>query len=176
MNGMAQGFMQMPEMTPEAAMGEAQSLGMEEQMAADNLFSTAAPTGRFSANALNAVVEAFNEVLVSVGIPDPYPEFQQGQRTLPGQFVRGLAMVADLAEQTGVPNPVDLSNVKDDTDLNLLAARLEQLATNEKFVVGATGGATEEPIDEGATEEMEGAEVPDTDVDDDTDALFMDRM
>lgn len=164
MNGMQ------PEMTPEAAMAEAQSLGMEEQMKADDVFSTAAPTGRFSANALNALVAAFNEVLAAVGIPDPYPEFSQGQRTLPGKFVRGLAMVADLAEQAGVDNPVDLADVKDDTDLNLLAAKLDQLAMNEEFVTAATGGPTEMPIDEGAEgEEAEG-------MDDDTDALFMGRM
>lgn len=139
----------------------------------DDVFAMSSPKGRFTVNGLNNLVDAFNDVLTAVGIPDPYPEFQSGQRVLPGEFVRGLAMVADMAEQAGVPNPVKLDAVADDTDLNLLAAKLQKLAVDEKFVTTVTGGPAEMPA---APEE--GGEVADTEpgVNAEDDALFMQRM
>ena len=153
-------------------------MGKDEQRSMDDLFSAGAPTGRFTVNGLNALVGAFNDVLVSMGVPDPYPEFTAGTRQLPGAFVRGLAMVADAAEQAGVPNPVKLDGVEDDQDLVLMAAKLEKLAANNTFIEAMTGGG-EEPVDaitEGAAgPEDAGAPVAQGDGED-LDALFMGRM
>ena len=152
-------------MNPEVAIEEGRAIGAQEDMDLDNLFQTAAPTGRFTATALNSLVGAFNEVLVSMGIPDPYPEFQAGQRALPGDLVKGLAMVADAADSVGIDNPVDLADVKDDTDLEMLAGKLMNLAADEEFAaemtampseedaVGAELGVDNEPAAPGGDEE-----------------------
>ena len=161
-------------MTPEMAMNEARALGAEEEQAMGDLFQASAPTGRFSAGALNSLVGAFNEVLITMGIPEPYPEFSSGARVLPGDFVKGLAMVADATTQLGIPNPVDLDAVKDATDLEMLAGKLMNLAGDEDFalMVNEMPGDPDPimPVDE---------EVDDTPAVGNTeeeDALFMQRM
>ena len=163
-------------MTPEMAMNEARAMGEEEDRLSNDLFQTAAPTGRFSAGALNSLVGAFNEVLVTMGIPEPYPEFTSGTRVLPGEFVKGLAMVADATTSVGMKSPVDLEDVKDDTDLEMLAGKLMNLAADEEFAEKMTampeGG--EDPILEEAAA-IEEATPPVADSGDE-DALFMQRM
>ena len=159
-------------MTPEMAMQEAQAIGMVEDQDVSNLFQVAAPTGRFGVGALNSLVGAFNEVLVSMGIPDPYPEFEAGQRALPGDLVKGLAMVADATEAVGIDNPVDLEDVTDDTDLEMLAGKLMNLAADEDFAAEMTAMPNED-----GEENVMGAPMMEEEVaEDDDDALFMQRM
>jgi hypothetical protein len=162
-------------MTPEEAMNEARALGIEEDRAASDMFQSAAPTGRFSEGALNSLVDAFNEVLVTMGIPDPYPQFTSGARVLPGDFVKGLAMVADATTQLGMSNPVNLDGVEDDTDLELMAGKLMNLAENEEFAVKMN----EVPGEDGSDIMPDGEAVEDDDelgILEEDDALFMQRM
>lgn len=162
-------------MTPDMAMDEARSIGMEEERTMDDLFQTAAPTGKFSATALNSLVGAFNEVLVTMGIPEPYPEFDAGTRALPGDLVRGLAMVADATTSTGTPNPVNLEKVKDDTDLELLAGKLMNLAEDEDFAAQMTAMPEDDGSDMLAEEPAMDDPAMQTEAVDD-EALFMQRM
>jgi len=160
-------------MTPEIAMQEARAIGMAEDQDMASMFQVAAPTGRFGVGALNSLVGAFNEVLVSMGIPEPYPEFETGQRALPGDLVKGLAMIADATESVGVNNPVDLEDVKDDTDLEMLAGKLMNLAADEDFAAEMVAM----PEEEGIVPDVGGAPMMDEEVvEDDEDALFMQRM
>jgi hypothetical protein len=158
-------------MDEQTVMDKTRAMGMEEDRMLSNVFQTGAPTGRFSETALNSLVGAFNEVLVSMGIPEPYPEFQGGAKSLPGEFVKGLAMVADAAQSVGVPNPVDLADVKDDTDLEMLAGKLLSLAENEEFVSAITAPVGGEM---GMEPDVEGG--PAAPAVDDTEDLFMQRM
>lgn len=163
-------------MTPEMAMNEARALGEEEDRLNNDLFQTGAPTGKFSAGALNSLVGAFNEVLVTMGIPEPYPEFTSGTRALPGEFVKGLAMIADATTSVGMKSPVDLEDVKDDTDLELLAGKLMNLAADEDFAVKMTeppGGPDPLLEDEGPAD---GPSPPSAAPAGDEEALFMQRM
>lgn len=152
------------------AMLEAKAIGMSEQQQLDDIFAIGAPRGNFSANALNAVVRSFNEVLASMGIPEPYPEFGEGARALPGQFVRGLAMVADAADQAGVNVPIEVGDVTDDTDLEMLAGKLSSLADNPTFVeaMAQPAGSSGPPPETGVDESMpsEAAEPASSDLDD----------
>ena len=159
----------------ESVMREAQALGMSEQQQMDDMFSIGAPRGNFSATALNAVVRSFNDVLASMGIPEPYPEFGEGARVLPGEFVRGLAMVADAAEQAGMPATIELDGVTDDTDLEMLAGKLSALADNPTFIeaMAQPVGPPESPPQPGMGEEIppESTEPAASDLDD----LFAER-
>jgi hypothetical protein len=164
-------------MTPEMAMNEAKAIGMEEDQSMSDLFKASAPTGRFSAGALNSLVGAFNEVLVTMGIPEPYPEFTSGTRALPGEFVKGLAMVADATTSVGMKSPVDLEDVKDDTDLEMLAGKLMNLASDEEFAEKMTAMPDEGEdlvLEEGPT--PVDTPPPPAAASGDEDALFMQRM
>ena len=58
-------------------------------------------SGRFSKQALNGLVASFNKALEAAGFPGDYPTFDGNQTTLPMEFVRGLMMMSDAAEETG---------------------------------------------------------------------------
>jgi hypothetical protein len=66
------------------------------QESADDMLPTV--KGRFSKSALNGLVKSFNKSLEVAGFPGDYPMFDGDQTTLPVDFVRGLAMMADAAE------------------------------------------------------------------------------
>lgn len=90
------------------------------------------PKGNFGQSALNSLVAAFNEALGAMGFEGDYPSFDSDQTTLPMEFVRGLAMMADAAEESGSGVTIDLSVIRNDNDLALLASKLKQLAASDK--------------------------------------------
>lgn len=165
-------------MIPEMeAMSEAEmdasveSAASDAQMEADNLFAQLAPRGEFGPEALNGVVNALNEVLSQMGVVEPYPGFESGERVLPGDMVRALAMVIEAANVADVDG-ITLDNITDDTDLNLLAGKLNALANNQKFVETMSAPSETMPAEDAAL--PMGEEGPIEEADDD--ALFMSRM
>lgn len=101
------------------------------QEAADDMLPTV--KGRFSKSALNGLVKSFNKSLEVAGFPGDYPMFDGDQTTLPVDFVRGLAMMADAAEETGAGVSITLDGVTDDRGLALLAGKLDALAKSDAF-------------------------------------------
>ena len=158
-------------MTEEEMMGRASTLGVMEDQQANEMFMRAAPRGRFSEQSMNQLVNAFNEVLVSMGIPEPYPPVESGMTTFPADLVRGLAMVADAAETAGVANPIDMADIADDTDVDLLAGKLMTMANNPKFVEAMAEIDEDDVLDDEDEPEMS---EPMGD-DDETEALLMSR-
>ena len=85
------------------------------------------------------------------------------------------AMVADATTQLGMSNPVNLDGVEDDTDLELMAGKLMNLAENEEFAVKMN----EVPGEDGSDIMPDGEAVEDDDelgILEEDDALFMQRM
>jgi hypothetical protein len=78
-------------------------------------------------------VKSFNKSLEVAGFPGDYPMFDGDQTTLPVDFVRGLAMMADAAEETGAGVSITLDGVADDRGLALLAGKLDALAKSDAF-------------------------------------------
>jgi len=101
------------------------------QEASDDMLPTV--TGRFSKAALNGLVKSFNSALEVAGFPGDYPAFSGDQTSLPTDFVRGLAMMADAAEETDSGVSITLDGVADDRGLMLLAGKLDALAKSDAF-------------------------------------------
>lgn len=114
------------------------------------------PRGNFTKTALNAVVDAFNTTLGAMGFEGDYPKFSEDQNTLPVEFVRGLAMMSDAAAESGSGVDIDLSVIKSDNDLALLASKLKRLAESPKLKMMMSDNeepGTEVEVNVGATPE-----------------------
>ena len=90
-------------------------------------------SGRFSKQALNGLVASFNKALEAAGFPGDYPTFDGNQTTLPMEFVRGLMMMSDAAEETGSGVSLTLDGITDDRGLVLVAGKLDAMAKSEAF-------------------------------------------
>lgn len=103
--------------------------------AMDEALLVAAPAGDFSAPALNALVEALNEVLPVMGLEDPYPTFEEDvEGTVPVEFVKYLTMVSAAATDAGLDRfAVKLEDIGTDTDLMKAAGQLDVLSKNDSF-------------------------------------------
>lgn len=103
--------------------------------AMDEALLAAAPAGDFSAPALNALVEALNEVLPVMGLEDPYPTFEEDiEGTVPVEFVKYLTMVSAAATDAGLDRfAVKLEDIGNDTDLMKAAGQLDVLSKNDSF-------------------------------------------
>jgi len=112
-------------------LGAAEDLDTERDAAMDNM----APTGQFSVDALNDLVDSLNTVLPMFGEDQPYPSFSDGvDGPLPTEFVAALAMVADAAGAAGLERLApDLENMGDDSGLDKAARMLDTLAGNQSF-------------------------------------------
>ena len=145
----------------------------------DAMYSEAAPKGRFTSKAANALVDATNRLLPLFGIKDLYDRFTEPQlTTLPPEFVRLLTMFSkafDDAIEEGILSPdakIDLAVVTDDSGLQGLAGRIGMAAKNAGFKRFLSKRPTQEPPmeeEETAEEEMPAQEV-------DTDSLFSGRI
>jgi hypothetical protein len=163
-------------MTEEEMGAGVEAMARDVELEQDNLFAQLAPRGQFGAEALNGVVFSLNNVLSQMGILDPYPEFEAGERVLPGDMVRALAMVAEASEVAGI-DPVSLENVTDDTDLNLLAGKLQSIADDTKFAEAMSAPSEDVVVEEEALPAGQPAIPGGEEVVEETDdALFMSRM
>jgi hypothetical protein len=149
---------------------EMDNIGMEKEAAADDFFSVGAPKGTFTMRAMNGLVDAYNKALVAMGQKGDYPKFTADVTVFPANFVRGLAMLADAAEQAGVQADIDLSAVTEDRDVMVLAGLVERLSKDKAFAGKMKGPAAKgepPPLDKGYNKQ--GGE------ENNLDALFMGR-
>jgi hypothetical protein len=153
---------------------------VEEQE--DELYSAAAPKGKFTGKAANALVDATNKLLPLFGVTDLYDKFTEpALTTLPPAFARLLTMFSkafDTAIEDGtLPEEakIDLSVVTDDTGLQGLAGRIGMAAKSapfKRFLMKKVKEPTTPTEGEGESMEEEATdESPES-----TDTLFAGRM
>jgi hypothetical protein len=146
----------------------ASSKDYEDEM--DAVFVEKAPKGKFSKATMNELVRAFRsaQTLMGFGEEDMYPEFtEQVVSEFPPEFVRGLAMLATAAEDYGQPGLIDLSAVRTDAEVAMLASKILSLVEDPEFVA-----FLEAPPEGGSM----GSEIAEESVpEDDMDAMFMSR-
>ena len=139
---------------PQEVLAEADALaGQEEMMNVANL-AEAAPTGQFSADALNRLVEEINKLLPQMGMP-AYPTFEADITVFPPEFVDVLIGIAGAAESAGVEAAIDLDAIEADRDLAMLAGAIRTLAEDEAFLayIANNMGAEEEVVEEAVVTE-----------------------
>jgi hypothetical protein len=78
-------------------------------------------------------VDSFNRALEAAGFPGDYPKFDGDQTSLPTEFIRGLMMMVDAAEETGANISITLDGLTDDRGLALVAAKLDALSKSDAF-------------------------------------------
>jgi hypothetical protein len=161
---------------PQEVLAEADALaGQEEMMNVANL-AEAAPTGQFSAAALNRLVEEVNKLLPQMGMP-AYPTFEADITVFPPEFVDVLIGIAGAAESAGVEAAIDLDAIEADRDLAMLAGSIRTLAEDEAFLayIANNLGAEEEVMEEEAVMTEEPLPGGGEEVIEDEE-LFMQRM
>ena len=132
------------------------------------------PTGVYSVDGLNALVDGLNKVLPMFKMP-AYPTFTEGiEGALPEEFVRQLAMVNEAAVAAG-HEPFPFEDAVDDTGLKMMAGRLDGLSKDKAFskfleeqISLIEEADFEEPVEE-VVEETPGGEI-------DEEELFMERV
>tara|TARA_R110000751_G_scaffold290208_5_gene396771 strand:+ start:77 stop:577 length:501 start_codon:yes stop_codon:yes gene_type:complete len=140
---------------------------------ADNVEATI-PTGSYSVNGLNALVNALNKVLPLFQMPD-YPTFDEEiNGPLPEEFVRQLAMINEAATAANL-EPMPFDEATDDTGLQMMAGRLDLLAKDKTFKVFLEEQVSMMDEDMPEEEEEMVEEIPmGNEIDDEQ--LFMERM
>lgn len=144
----------------------------------ESMYQNMAPKGNFSSKALNILVGATNKLLPLFGQSPDYPQFQEGAKVLPTDFVRVLAMFQGATNQAvdadDVPAELDfmMEDLTDDRALVMLAGKLSKLATSKDFKQFLKNPPMEEPMEEEAPAEEE----PVAPSMEETDKLFMGRM
>lgn len=109
------------------------------EMADEEMVSSMAPTGQFTAKGLNGLVAATNAALPLFEQTPDYPKFSENLTKLPTDFVRVLMMfqsaVEDAIAQDVLPEDMafDLSTVKDDSALLSIAGKLSMLSKSKDF-------------------------------------------
>ena len=106
-----------------AGMDAAQQQGMEIMT----------PQGKYSARALNAVVDVINEIMPMMGEQMPMPEITVDMTMIPQELVNAIMAIMTVAEQVGSPIDMELSAVVSDNDLAKLAALLKRLVNDKKL-------------------------------------------
>jgi len=136
-----------------------------------------APEGDFSMRALNAVVDALNEINGLMGAPE-YPTFEEDIELFPTEFMDNLNMVNQALTDAGMDEmSIDLMTMGDDKDLTLLAGELASLASDKDFVRFMRQQEREAPAPAPEEEVVEVDETIETPgMTEDIDALMMQRM
>lgn len=122
----------------------------------DEVFSQAAPKGRFTKSVMNALASAYRDAQKAMGFPEQemYPDFDADVTEFPAEFVRGLAMLSSAAEDYGKPGLIELDGITADEDVARLAATIQSLMADQEFIafLGSPMDDTDDYTDE---EEME---------------------
>tara|TARA_R100000049_G_C1917124_1_gene63148 strand:- start:192 stop:698 length:507 start_codon:yes stop_codon:yes gene_type:complete len=149
-----------------------QQAGQQMDTAITEQVEMSIPSGSYSIQSLNLLVDGINKVLPLFNI-EPYPSFDEDiEGPLPEEFIRQLSMVSEAAMAAGL-DPLPFEEAVDDRGLEMLAGRLEGYSKDKTFnnflseqiALLETG---EEEIPEEVTASPEEAV--------ETDALFAERM
>lgn len=133
------------------------------------------PSGVYTADGLNALVDGLNKVLPMFKLA-AYPTFDENiEGALPEEFVRQLAMVNEAAMAAG-HEAFPFEEAVDDTGLKMIAGRLDGLSKDKAFAkfldeqisLIEEEDFAEEPVEE-VVEETPGGEI-------DEEELFMERV
>lgn len=145
----------------------------------EDIFASIAPQGDFSAKALNQLVKATNRLLPLFGQEPTYPEFGEDVEVFPTDFVRVLAMfqgaVNTAVDAEMIPEDMDflMEEIRDDSDLTMLAGRLNSLAQARDFKEFLKNPPLEEMEEE---EEVLAEQEENNMTEADIDAMFMERV
>jgi len=150
---------------PQEMLMQAEAIGAGMDAAQQQGMEIMTPQGKYSARALNAVVEAINEIMPMLGEQMPMPEITTDMTMMPQELVNAIMAIMTVAEQAGSPIDMELSAVVSDNDLAKLAALLKRLAKDKKLkdflMQGAEEEVTEEVTMEPAPASEGGMEVSD---------------
>lgn len=143
---------------PQEMLMQAEAIGAGMDAAQQQGMEIMTPQGKYSARALNAVVEAINEIMPMLGEQMPMPEITADMTMMPQELVNAIMAIMTVAEQAGSPIDMELSAVVSDNDLAKLAALLKRLAKDKKLKDFLMQGAEEEVTEEVAMESAPASE------------------
>ena len=133
---------------PQEMLMQAEAIGAGMDAAQQQGMEIMTPQGKYSARALNAVVDAINEIMPMLGEQMPMPEITADMTIMPQELVNAIMAIMTVAEQAGSPIDMELSAVVSDNDLAKLAALLKRLAKDKKLKDFLMQGAEEEVTEE----------------------------
>ena len=157
---------------PQGLMDQAATIGAGMDQLEQQGMQMGTPQGKYSARAMNALVQVVNEIMTMMGEASPYPEFTEDQTMFPQDFMQMLMSIMTIAEQAGVPVEMSLSDVVSDRDVAKLVALLKRVAKDKRIQDFLS--QQEEPGEMEVTEEMEVAPEGGMEVSDEE--LFASRM
>ena len=131
------------------------------------------PQGKYSARALNAVVDVINEIMPMLGEQSPMPQYTEDMTMLPQELMSTVMAIMTLAEQAGAPVDMEISAVVSDNDLAKLAALIKRLAKDKKLKDFLMQGEQEEVTEEVT---MESAPAPEGGMEVSDEELFAQRV
>ena len=158
---------------PQEMLMQAEAIGAGMDAAQQQGMEIMTPQGKYSARALNAVVDAINEIMPMLGEQMPMPEITADMTIMPQELVNAIMAIMTVAEQAGSPIDMELSAVVSDNDLAKLAALLKRLAKDKKLKDFLMQGAPEEVTEEVT---MESAPAPEGGMEVSDEELFAQRV
>lgn len=158
---------------PQEMLMQAEAIGAGMDAAQQQGMEIMTPQGKYSARALNAVVDAINEIMPMLGEQMPMPEITADMTMMPQELVNAIMAIMTVAEQAGSPIDIELSAVVSDNDLAKLAALLKRLAKDKKLKDFLMQGAEEEVTEEVT---MESAPAPEGGMEVSDEELFAQRV
>ena len=158
---------------PQEMLMQAEAIGAGMDAAQQQGMEIMTPQGKYSARALNAVVDAINEIMPMLGEQMPMPEITADMTMMPQELVNAIMAIMTVAEQAGSPIDIELSAVVSDNDLAKLAALLKRLVNDKKLKDFLMQGAPEEVTEEVT---MESAPAPEGGMEVSDEELFAQRV
>lgn len=158
---------------PQEMLMQAEAIGAGMDAAQQQGMEIITPQGKYSARALNAVVDAINEIMPMMGEQTPMPEITTDMTMMPQELVNAIMAIMTVAEQAGSPIDMELSAVVSDNDLAKLAALLKRLVNDTKLKDFLMQEAPEEVTEEVT---MESAPAPEGGMEVSDEELFAQRV
>ena len=158
---------------PQEMLMQAEAIGAGMDAAQQQGMEIMTPQGKYSARALNAVVDVINEIMPMMGEQMPMPEITTDMTMMPQELVNAIMAIMTVAEQAGSPIDMELSAVVSDNDLAKLAALLKRLVNDKKLKDFLMQGAEEEVTEEVT---MESAPAPEGGMEVSDEELFAQRV
>lgn len=158
---------------PQEMMMQAETIGAGMDQAQMEGMQIMTPQGKYSARALNAVVDVINEIMPMLGEQAPMPQYTEDMTMLPQELMNALMAIMTVAEQAGAPVDMEISAVVSDNDLAKLAALIKRLAKDKKLKDFLMQGEQEEVTEEVT---MESAPAPEGGMEVSDEELFAQRV
>lgn len=158
---------------PQEMLMQAEAIGAGMDAAQQQGMQIMTPQGKYSARALNAVVDVINEIMPMFGEQMSMPEITADMTMMPQELVNAIMAIMTIAEQAGSPIDIELSAVVSDNDLAKLAALLKRLTKDKKLKDFLMQGAPEEVTEEVT---MESAPTPEGGMEISDEELFAQRV